>query len=121
MTLTPLTLKTLPTNLHPWQVREIEESRARMVDPAAAEERDGVKYWKSNGSVIPSHVFKDAYVECPWAQKEAYEKQLNRTMRAIRKASKPRKPSAEEMFEMRAAYGTGKTVVNILTGQKYRT
>ena len=28
------------------------------------------------------------------------------------------KPSAEEMFEMRAAFGTGTTVVNVITGRR---
>lgn len=33
---------------------------------------------------------------------------------------KPIKLSAEEYYEMQSAFGTGTTVVNVLTGQKYR-
>lgn len=30
-------------------------------------------------------------------------------------------PSAEERYEMRAAFGEGQTVVNVITGKKYTT
>ena len=118
-TLSPLTLLALPSN--EWSRKDAERLRAQMVDPTRTEERDGVKYWLSNGSVIPDFVYKDAYAECPAAQLEAYRKQTDTFIKSYKKVQRNRKPSAEERFEMRAAFGSGKTVVNIITGQRVRT
>jgi hypothetical protein len=116
-----LTLKTLPSNLHAWQLREITRLRDELTDSVKVEERAGVKYWKSNGSVIPDSVFKDAYAECPAEQRAAYKAQTDAFLASYRKARKGHKPSAEERFEMRAAFGAGSTVVDVITGQQFRT
>jgi len=38
-----------------------------------------------------------------------------------RRANKGRKRSAEEIFEMRAAFGPGETVVDVITGERFET
>jgi hypothetical protein len=71
--------------------------------------------------VIPDYVFKDAHAECPAAQLAAYQKQTDAFIKSYKKARKNHKPSAEERFEMRAAFGSGKTVVDVITGQRFTT
>lgn len=49
------------------------------------------------------------------------EKDIQKVLAEYREARKNHTPSAEEMFEMRAAFGPGAEVVDIITGQVYRT
>ena len=48
----------------------------------------------------------------------AREAENHKTIEAYRKAD--RKPSSEELWEMRAAFGRGTTVVDVITGRKTR-
>jgi hypothetical protein len=83
--------------------------------------RDGVLYWKSVNRVTPVDTAENA-VELGYpvdmdAHKRAREADIEKSLAAYRKA-RPRRPSAEELYEMRAAFGEGATVVNILTGER---
>lgn len=102
-----------------WQEKEKHDLRERM--KTHSYEKDGVLYWKSNDHVIPPFVYKDADIPCPNNQQIAYQKQSNKFVAEYREARKNYVPSEEEMFEMRAAFGPGETVVDIITGQKFRT
>ena len=47
----------------------------------------------------------------------AREDEVTRSLAEYRRNARP--ASAEELHEMRAAFGEGQTVVNILTGERY--
>jgi len=83
---------------------------------------NGVLCWTSCRSQedrpVPMHVFKDAGVEPPPGQKAACEAHTSASIAAYRKAMENYVPSDEEMFEMRAAFGPGTTVVNVITGKE---
>jgi hypothetical protein len=53
------------------------------------------------------------------AHKEARASDLDETIEKMRGRGRERTP--EEMFEMRAAFGEGEEVVNVLTGETFRT
>lgn len=59
---------------------------------------------------------------CEWFSREATAKARfednNKVIREYKKSNKNRVYSEEELFEMRSAFGTGTTVVNVLTGRK---
>lgn len=82
-----------------------------------------VLHWSSNDAVVPPHVFDDAGVDVPPGQREAREREVERSIRAYREARRNRtaEQRAEEAFEMRAAFGPGETVVDLLTGEEFRT
>jgi len=119
--LQPLDYLDIPDNLPAWRVREVERLRAQFVDPAEAYDDDGVMHWRSNQRVIPTHVYADAFIRCPHRQQAAYERQTEESLAAYREAMRDYEPSDEELFELRAAFGPGETVVNVITGQKIRT
>ena len=51
------------------------------------------------------------------ATTRAREEEVKKTLEEDRRNARP--ATEEELDEMRAAFGTGKTVVNIITGQEY--
>ena len=99
-------------------IRDAERTRANLVDPSRVEIRNGVRYWRSNDRPVPVHVYKEAYIECPPEQIRAYEEDTAKSLAEYRKAMENYEPSEEELFEMRAAFGPGTTVVNVITGKK---
>jgi hypothetical protein len=86
---------------------------------------DGVFRWNSNGNVPPQDILNllqaeeaiDFDMEATQAAREA---DTTAFLAEYREAQKNHTPSAEEMFEMRAAFGPGTTVVNVITGRKTR-
>ena len=81
-------------------------------------EIDGVKFWNSNNSPVPHWVYDEADLECPQIQRGAYDADLDKWTEKYKKHMEKHEHSAEELFEMRAAFGEGETVVNVLTGKK---
>ena len=85
---------------------------------------DGVVRWKSINRVMPndcreilSHtVYRDLFSED--AGRAAEEAETAAFLENYRKNTKG--PSEEEKAEMRAAFGTGTTVCNIITGERIR-
>ena len=54
------------------------------------------------------------------ATRAAREEETAAFFEGYRKANRNRRRSAEELHEMRAAFGTGTTVVDIITGERVR-
>lgn len=77
--------------------------------------------WKSNNSVIMLDVFRDACMEPPVNQAKARDEYVTAEITAYLEAMKDYVPSAAEIYEMRASFGPGETVVNVLTRKKYKT
>jgi hypothetical protein len=83
---------------------------------------DGTVRWDSNGRVIPKDCIKDAMCmylpEFSALATDANRESETAKMVADYAAWREKTPySAEEMFEMRAAFGEGAEVVNVLTGK----
>jgi hypothetical protein len=113
------TLETLPVEVRfAWMQRDVDRLRDWLANEADV--RDGVFYWQSNGRPVPPSSFKEAFVALPAGQQAAHDADQRAAIAEYREARKDWKPSAEEMYEMRAAFGTGKTVVDMITGQKVR-
>lgn len=83
-----------------------------------ATERDGVLCWNSNGRAVPPDIFRDAFCTPSPSHLAGYAKQADEFISAYKERMKNHVPSDEELFEMRAAFGPGATVVNAITGQK---
>lgn len=83
---------------------------------------NGVIRWKSNNSVPPKDILEFwAYREKPFNYKLAEQtrkKEDDEFLEEYRKQMANHQPSEEELFEMRAAFGEGTTVVNVFTGKK---
>lgn len=80
----------------------------------------GAIVWKSSKNCVPMHYFRDLNLLPPAAQKEAISAQNEVAIQAYIESQKNRTSEqiAEEEASMRAAFGNGTTVVNILTGKK---
>ena len=85
-------------------------------------DENGGAYWKSSGNYLPDDcvekLFYTDFEFDPDATAIAREEQTHRVLEEYRKNYKG--PSAEEIEEMRAAFGTGTTVVDAITGKKIR-
>ena len=64
-----------------------------------------------------TYITDEADVE---ATRAAREEETAAFFESYRKANRNRRRSAEELHEMRAAFGTGTTVVDIITGERVR-
>lgn len=86
----------------------------------------GVVRWKSNGSVPPADCLGDWYdlglltdreLEASTVMREA---ETAKFLEEYRRQAANRKQSAEERFELRANYEPGTTVVDVITGQRWK-
>lgn len=77
---------------------------------------NGVLYWITNDAPVPLDCFEEVGCTPPENQAEAIEKHINDILESYRENYKG--PSEEEMYEMRAAFGEGTEVVNMITGTK---
>jgi hypothetical protein len=103
-----------------WQREEQDRLKAKLADPRSSYVEDGVLRWHSNDAVVPPHVFRDAGFLVPERQQRAYDEELEKFLTDYRKRQ-PARPSAEERFEARAAFGPGVEVVDIISGRRYTT
>lgn len=107
-----------------WRQREQERLQKDIFDSQKSYAVDGVRHWRSNDAVIPPWVYKDAGLECPAVQQEAHDRQTAEFCKAYREAQAAYQPTpqeeAEHMFELRAAFGPGETVVDVISGKTYK-
>jgi hypothetical protein len=105
----------IPKDVVGWRLKEVLDRRLRIVTETTSEAK-GVLRWKANRAIVPPWVFEEAFMEVSDAQIEARRKELDEFTAEYRKQDHT--PDAEQMAEMRAAFGPGTTVVNVITGQK---
>ena len=80
--------------------------------------------WKSNDNVPPADLLEDwwrvdAISMCELKESEkARDRETSAFLDAYAESMRNHVPSDEEMFEMRAAFGEGETVVNVITGRR---
>jgi hypothetical protein len=104
--------------------KEIRKMEERQINGEIFFGADGVVRWTSNNRVMPKDcreilsytVYRDLFSE--EASREAEDEETAAFLEAYRRNYKG--PSAEERAEMRAAFGTGSTVVDIITGERIR-
>lgn len=78
--------------------------------------------WESNDAPCPLDACKEFGIPCdPVAQAQALQDHYDKVCSAYRSSMKDHVPSGEEEYEMRAAFGPGTEVVNVITGQTHRT
>lgn len=81
---------------------------------------DGVVRWKSNDRIPHDDMLeKMEYIGCEFDRiksNEVRDQEVAVELAELRKQKYT--PSEEELNEMRAAFGAGATVVNVLTGEK---
>ena len=86
-------------------------------------DEDGVGTWKRSDNVIPDEcAFYAEYMGLPInreATAKARDEELDMLIEEYREHQDGHEPTDEELFEMRAAFGTGTTVVDVITGRKY--
>ena len=101
------------------------KSEREQVEEQANIDANGVVTWKSNGNVPFDDMLEGAIAQgAKGINLEACRKERKRQndefFARYREAQKNRQPSAEEMFEMRAAFGPGAEVVDVITGRKIK-
>jgi len=83
---------------------------------------NGAAFWNSNGNYLPADAAeKLSHTDFPFSLEEtakARDAQSTQQLEAYRRNAKV--PSAEQKAEMRAAFGTGTMVCNIITGERIR-
>lgn len=105
-----------------WRQKERERLQASLRDDTYT--ANGVLCWKScrhqEDRPVPLHVFQDAGVTPPPGQEAAEALYYERSLADYRARMANHVYSEEELFEMRAAFGAGAEVVNVLTGRKIK-
>ena len=98
--------------------REIAELAARAEDEIRTT-IGGAAFWASNGRFLPSDVCeKLAHTDFPFDPEEtarARKEQANLILQNYRHET-----TAEEKAELRAAFGAGTTVVDCISGERFR-
>lgn len=107
--------------LHPHEVEEMARLRDE-IENGTYTDADGCRRWNM-GNAVPSWSFEEAGLEMTAAERAAYDRDVRRSIEGYKEARANRTPEerAEEEYEMRAAFGPGEEVVNILTGERTRT
>lgn len=98
--------------------KDVQEA-VKHANEAATVDENGAISWKSNGSyLMDDFCEKLEFAGYPFsreATREARETQVAAELAEYRKNR--RAPSAEELREMRKAFGAGTTVVDVLSGE----
>lgn len=109
--------------MNDWRAKERERLREKLC--TATYMKDGALCWSScrepgYDRPVPLSAFADAEVAPPAAQEAFCRAHDERTLAEYRKRMEGHVYSDEEMFEMRAAFGPGAEVVNVLTGKRIK-
>ena len=104
-------------------IRTFTKTEFRNTFESTAYTDDGrIWRWASNNAVVPLDAAADYGIPVDVAaQTAARDAETAAFVASYRAARRNRRPSAEERFELRAAFGPGRTVVNVLTGERTRT
>ena len=101
--------------------REVSEALNRVKTDAIVEE-DGAIRWISSGNYIPDDYCEKleygGYNFSREATKIKNDKQQSKFAEEYSERMKNYKPSEEELYEIRCAFGEGAEIVDIITGQK---
>ena len=109
-----------------WVVRDMERKlnyrKAEIANNDVIFEK-GVARWKSNNHVVPVEcAVQFEYLGAPIDVEktaEAENEDMNMFFAKYKEQQKNRKRDPEELAEMRAAFGSGTTVVDVITGEEF--
>jgi hypothetical protein len=97
----------------------------KMVEQAGFCIQNGILCWKSNGQVPFDDMLQDFQnlgIRFDMEKTKKFrEKQVSKSIAAYKKSMENHQYSDEELFEMRAAFGSDAEVVNVITGKKIIT
>jgi len=108
-------------NTHYWErsaKAEVEKAVKEANEKAIVEE-DGAIRWKTGSYLMDDFCEKLEYAGYAFsrsATREARDRQVSEELKAYR--SQKRGYSSEEIAEMRAAFGSGQVIVDIITGER---
>lgn len=106
-----------------WKKRATEEvaNAVKKASEDATVEADGAIRWNSNGRYIPEDFCeKLEYAGFDFSREATRARREVQTSKSIEEyIAKQMDPTAEEINEMRTAFGEGTTVVNLLSGRRY--
>lgn len=100
-----------------FRVEEIERNICSVRHETYKDE-SGALRWFSSDNCVPTECLVDAGVDAETIRRT--EEANGRDIDELREKMMDREYTDEEMFEMRAAFGPGTTVVNVLTGKKIK-
>jgi len=117
-------MRELQGDFGPFWTENVRKEIAKMQERADNDEirtnANGAAFWNSNGRYLPQDCAEMlSFTTFPFSLEEtnrAREAQNAAFLEDYRKSYTG--PSEEEKAEMRAAFGTGATVVNVITGEK---
>ena len=97
---------------------------AQLVDQTT-NDATGALRWKSNGNGVPADILAAAgvhphHIEATEAAREADLRALVAQLR-VQEQEESEDQRAERLFELRAAFGPGETIVNAFTGTVTKT
>ena len=102
--------------------QEIAKMQERVDNDEIRTNTQGGAFWNSNGNYLPADCAEIlSHTDFPFSLEEtarAREAQTAAFLESYRKNYKG--PSAEERAEMKAAFGEGATVVDIISGERIR-
>ena len=102
--------------------QEIEKMQKRADNDEIRTNANGAAFWNSNGNYLPADCAEIlSHTDFPFSLEEtakAREAQTAAFLEDYRKSYTG--PSEEEKAEMRAVFGTGSTVVDVITGKRIR-
>ena len=104
--------------------KEIEDFQKKADNGEILVDENGVATWKTNGRCLPEECCEklsySTFIFSIEATRVAREEETAAFLESYRKANANRRRSAEELNEMRSAFGTGTTVIDIITGERVR-
>jgi len=107
-----------------------EQSPAEKIAQDAYTDDEGVVRWKSNDAVPPADILENAGLSRETVVKSTLARELEmqafladyfRQQEEFWTKPEYAEARAEQLHEMRAAFGPGEEVVNVFTGRKHRT
>ena len=102
--------------------QEIEKMQKRADNDEIRTNANGAAFWNSNGNYLPADCAEIlSHTDFPFSLEETAKARKAQTAAFLEDYRKNYMgPSEEEKAEMRAAFGTGSTVVDIITGKRIR-
>ena len=101
--------------------KEIEALQKKANNGEILVDENGAASWKNNGRAIPSDCAeKLSYTTLGFSMKATAAKREAETAAFLESYRQNHRTSEEDRMEMRAAFGAGTTVVDIITGERAR-
>lgn len=102
--------------------QEIEKMQQRVDNDEIRTNMNGAAFWNSNGNYLPADCAEIlSHTDFPFSVEATAKARAAQTAMQLEEYRKSRRePGEEEKAEMRAAFGAGSTVVDIITGERIR-